>query len=50
MGRAGPEPACKSAPLLGRGQHRVWLLAVVAWKLYVPWDENRTRLRVDALP
>ena len=28
----------------------VWLLAVVAWKLYVPWDENRTRVRVDGLP
>jgi len=27
----------------------IWLLAVVGWKLYVPWDENRTRQRLDAL-
>ena len=26
----------------------VWVLALVAWHTYVPWDENRTRERLDA--
>jgi hypothetical protein len=28
----------------------VWLLAFAAWKLYVPWAEDRKRQVLDALP
>jgi hypothetical protein len=33
----------------GGGLIAVWLLALIAWYTYVPWDERRTRERVDAL-
>ena len=28
----------------------VWLLSLAAWKLYVPWEEARTRRKLDELP